>query len=218
MLPASERRADRQRIMATNTAVSPNDPLTATLDQLDQALDRLQRAAQAAAGDRERLAAAVAERDRLQGMLTHLKADYFKLEEDYRALTDGGAAATGAGDGSADFAALRDERNALKWELEQLQAEHATLGRSFATLKAQYLELQQQAEQGGGVDPAGADTRRERDALRADLERLRAERADQQQRLGAFQARTEALRRASDAVADRLSETIARLEQLTDVA
>ena len=196
----------------------PTDPLAATLDQLDQALDRLQRAAQAAAGDRERLAAAVAERDRLQGLLTHLKADYFKLEEEYRALTDGGAAAGVAGDGSADFAALRDERHALKQELEQLQAEHATLGRSFATLKAQYLELQQQAEQGGAIDPGGADARRERDALRADLERLRAERADQQQRLGAFQARTEALRRASDAVADRLAETIARLEQLTDVA
>lgn len=195
----------------------PTDPLAATLDQLDQALDRLQRAAQAAAGDRERLAAAVAERDRLQGLLTHLKADYFKLEEEYRALTDGGAGGV-AGDGSADFAALRDERHALKQELEQLQAEHATLGRSFATLKAQYLELQQQAEQGGAIDPGGADARRERDALRADLERLRAERADQQQRLGAFQARTEALRRASDAVADRLSETIARLEQLTDVA
>ena len=195
----------------------PTDPLAATLDQLDQALDRLQRAAQAAAGNRERLAAAVAERDRLQGLLTHLKADYFKLEEEYRALTDGGGAA-GAGDGSADFAALRDERHALKQELEQLQAEHATLGRSFATLKAQYLELQQQAEQGGAIDPGGADARRERDALRADLERLRAERADQQQRLGAFQARTEALRRASDAVADRLSKTIARLEQLTDVA
>ena len=194
--------------------MSPTDPLTATLDQLDQALDRLQRAARAAAGDRERLAAAVAERDRLQGLLTHLKADYFKLEEEYRALTDGGV----AGDGSADFAALSDERHALKQELEQLQAEHATLGRSFATLKAQYLELQQQAEQGGAIDPGGADARRERDALRADLERLRAERADQQQRLGAFQARTEALRRASDAVADRLSETIARLEQLTDVA
>lgn len=164
------------------------DPLAATLDQLDQALDRLQRAAQAAAGDRDRLAAAVAERDRLQGLLTHLKADYFKLEEEYRALTDGGAAGV-AGDGSADFAALRDERHALKQELEQLQAEHATLGRSFATLKAQYLELQQQAEQ-GAIDPAEAETRRQRDALR----------------------------RASDTVAARLSETIARLEQLTDVA
>ena len=50
----------------------PTDPLAATLGQLDQALDRLQRAARAAAGDRERLAAAVAERDRLQGLLTHL--------------------------------------------------------------------------------------------------------------------------------------------------